>query len=861
MAAGVPLPVEEVRGELLSAIGAGNSRILLRAPTGSGKSTAVPLMLRDEAAVAGRILVVQPRRMAARMLATYVARLAGTRVGEKVGYAVRFDTRYGAGTEVIYLTDGVLQRWLQDEPDLPGVGAVIFDEFHERRLASDLGLARVLDLQEGPRPDLAVLVMSATLDTGGLATYLATARDGGNRKVTDLQAGGRTYPVEIAYRPEPPPRRGGRGAMEAVPVWERVADACRDEINRIPAEPSEPSPRILVFLPGTFEIRKTQSLLEQVSWMKGWEVKPLYSALAQERQWEAVASEGGPRVILATNVAETSITIEGIRTVIDAGLARIAEFDARRGVDTLTIQKVSRAAGEQRAGRAGRTGPGRAVRLWSESEHARRAPFEKPEVLRVDLAEAVLGLAAAGVGDVRHYRWLDAPQEQSLTRAEELLRSLGATDDQGITDEGRLLTRFPLHPRLSRLLHAALEEDCVAEACFAAAVHQAGGCFTRKATRSQREDFQEPDDLSDFEAEWRAAGRARQLRFDPRACQGDGIHGGQVRETLKAYEQLLGIAKRQGMNPGEATFEIRREELARALLAAFSDHVAVRRGSATLACQVVGGRRGKVAEGSMARTCEIFLATEMTEVQGRETTVHLSGCSIVRREWLEHLFPGELRTSDGAVFDEATRRVVQCQRVTFRDLVIEEKSGGEAAPEAGAALLAERVVDGSLKLKKWDGKVERWIRRLNFLAEARPDLEMPAIGEDERALIIAQVCMGARSYKEIKDREVWPALEEWLSAPQKAALGSYAPERLTLANGREVRVRYEDEGPVIGIKVQQLYGVEETPAIAGNPVRVEILAPNQRPWQVTRDLPSFWENGYAQMKKDLAGRYPKHEWR
>ncbi|HEY8961291.1 MAG TPA: helicase-related protein, partial [Luteolibacter sp.] len=443
------LPVFEIESALRDAIRQpSRARVLLKAPTGSGKSTAVPGMLVD-AGIRGRILVIEPRRMAARLLAGWVAKQRGTQLGAGVGYSVRFDSRYGRDTQIVYLTDGVFQRWLQEDPSLDGVEAVIFDEFHERRLAVDVALARCLDLQDGARPDLKVIVMSATLQTAGLADYLAP--------VSLLEAGGRTFPVEQLWRPERAPQHDRRGGPpRETPVWERLAAVCREAITF-------PDPgNLLLFLPGTHEIRKTITEIESGSWSRGWDVFPLYSSLPPAAQEAAIAPGPRPKIIVATNVAETSLTIDGVRTVIDAGLARIASFDPRRGIDTLHIRKISRAAAEQRAGRAGRTAPGRCFRLWSEAEHARREAFEAPEVRRVDLAECVLLLKAAGVSEIRDFRWLDAPLEESLQRAERLLHDLGALDAHGmLTDEGRKMAALPLEPRFSRLMLAGMEHGCV----------------------------------------------------------------------------------------------------------------------------------------------------------------------------------------------------------------------------------------------------------------------------------------------------------------------------------------------------------------------------------------------------------------
>ncbi|MEC9055476.1 MAG: ATP-dependent helicase C-terminal domain-containing protein, partial [Verrucomicrobiota bacterium] len=331
---------------------------------------------------------------------------------------------------------------------------------------------------------------------------------------------------------------------------------------------------------------------------------------------------------------------------------------------------------------------------------------------------------------------------------------------------------------------------------------------------------------------------------------------------LQTWKQLCGLTGRPSIRAGQVAMEELRVPLGRAVLAAYGDHVAARTSRGSLACRVVAGRRGKLDEGSVARDAVLLVATGMTEVQGREMTVRLSHALRVEEEWLRELFPVGFREEAGAVFDEVARRVVARRRVMFYDLVIEEKEGGEVSDEEAASLLADHIVSGSLKLKRWDAKVERWVARVAFVSQSSPELEISPIGDEEKKLIVTQVCRKARSYREVKDREVWPVLRDWLSAPQSAALESYAPERIELANGVGAKVVYETgKDPSIALKVQQLYGVRETPTISGRPVQVQVLAPNQRPWQVTQDLKSFWENGYPRMKKDLAGRYPRHEWR
>ena len=839
----VKLPVHEVEEKIRAAVRPQQGRLLLKAPTGSGKSTAVPSMVRAE--IEGRVIVVQPRRIAARLLADFVARMTGTSLGKGVGYAIRFESKSGPETEILFVTDGVLQRMLLDDPELKGVGAVIFDEFHERRLSSDLSLARVLDLQESIRPDLRVVVMSATLETGGLKDYLDPCEL--------VEAGGRLFPVEVEHRGERPVGRRGMNRHEE--VWDRVATAVKAEAKELDA-----GDRILVFLPGMHEIRKSQSLLENASAMNGWEILPLYSALSPAAQQAAIRLDGSKRVILSTNVAETSVTIEGVKVVVDSGLVRQSSYDVARGFDSLRIEKIARASAEQRAGRAGRTAAGRCVRLWSESDHRGRLEFETPEVRRVDLAEAVLFLKRLGVVRVDDFRWLDAPEVTRRNEAEDLLTWLGALDREGrLTKMGREMARLPMHPRLASLvLHG---RECLGEVLFVAAAVQGEGLFKKGDRGTKWADFLEgePGWKNDFAAEWLAMRSAKAADFRPRDCDTLGVLARGARETWKNFQQIGRLMQKRGVRIKEPDFRQRGEACAKAMLLAFGDRLAVRRDQGSVVCHVVGGRKGKLHSKSVVKHSPLFLAAEVIEVEGRERSVRLSRCVEIDEDWIPS---DEIRESENVIFDEIARRVVAVKQRTFRGLVLEEKRGGEVDPDLAGGLLAQRVIAGELILKKWDNKVERWIARLDFLSKARPELELPGFDEDDRESAISQICAGATTFKEVRDRDPWRTLDQWLSAPQKQALESFAPEKITLSNGVNTRVLYESGSePWCEEKVQRLYGVEETPVIAnGHPLVVKILAPNQRPWQVTTDMPGFWERGFTQMKKDLAGRYPKHNW-
>ena len=840
----VKLPVHEVEQEIRSALRGDQSRVLLKAPTGSGKSTAVPEMVRAE--VDGQVIVVQPRRMAARLLAHFVAGQLGTSLGKGVGYAIRFEKRASSETEILFVTDGVLQRMLIEDPDLSGVGAVIFDEFHERRLASDLSLARILDLQQGSRPELRVVVMSATLEVGDLARYL--------RPCHFIETGGRLYPVESIYRAEKAVTR--RGPMQKQELWHRVASAIQGEFSELMA-----GERILVFLPGLYEIRKTQTLLESLAWMKEWDIKPLYSALSPEAQKQAIVVDDSKRIILSTNVAETSLTIEGVKVVVDSGLARQLNYDVNRGFNSLGLEKISRAAAEQRAGRAGRMGPGRCIRLWSEADHRGRRSFEVPEILRVDFTEAFLFLKQLGVDQVSEFRWLDPPEQQQLKDAQNMLESLGAIDGEGLlTSAGREMARLPMHPRLSALILAG--ENCLGEVLFVAAAVQCDGVFKKGGKGPRWFEFLEGELgwRNDFAAEWLAILDALRVNFSRRDCDRMGILASGARETWKVFCQLKQMMEKRGQRVHEPDLRQRGEDCAKAMMLAFADRLAVRRDQGSKVCHVVGERSGKLDSSSCVRDEPFFLATDLTEIEGRERVVKLTRCVALDHAWID---TNEILHQKGVIFDELTRRVVSVEKKVFRGLILESKKGGEVDPDLAGALLAQRVIAGELDLKQWDAKVERWIARLVFLRGVMPELELPDFNDDDREMVIGQICSGATTYKEVKNRDPWIVLRDWLSKLQIAALDQYAPEKIQLVNGINTKVMYSlEQDPWIEEKVQRLYGVSETPKIAqGFPLVVKILAPNQRAWQITRDLPGFWENGFLQMKKDLAGRYPKHDWR
>ena len=830
------LPIDQIRGDVLEAVREPGFCVLLSAPTGSGKSTRVPGMLLEAGhGERGTIIVVQPRRLAARLLAGYVARQFPCKLGREVGYTVRFDSCRSEATRILFVTDGILERRLTEDPQLHGVSAVIFDEVHERRLSGDLCLARVLQLQRGARPDIGVFVMSATLELDKLQHYLPQA--------TVLRAEGRLYPVEVSYRP-PVAARNRFGYVVPPPVWEQCADAVCSLAEQ------DDSGDILVFLPGAYEIRRTVELLEQRPALRGRDVFPLHGQMTPEAQAQAVECGTRPRVIVSTNIAETSLTIEGVRSVVDSGTARESRWDPQRGISTLHVEPISQAQAEQRAGRAGRLGPGRCIRLWSEADHRRRSPFPSPEVHRADISAAFLHLLSwgcRGLSDIRAFPWPDAPSEAETQRAWQLLEDLDAVQPGGLSDTGRRMLSYPLPPVTARMLVAGAASGCEAEMAAIAALLQSENI---SLSSGLSDTLRRDDDYTDFQAEWRAVQAAEQLHFSPEACTKLGILGRAAREVWAAYRQML----RQPQTPD---FTIHRAGIVRSLLGSLPRQVAARNRTSTDTARLPGRRGGKIAADSVARRADVFLAAEMAEIGGKNVETRLSRCTILSSDDL-------LTTeADVAVYDSSRCRVLNMHRTLYRDLVLAEKETGDASPDAAAPLLADQVVRGNLRLEGWDGHVLQWIHRLTCLRNAMPELELPDFGEEDRLVAITMLCEGAVCYKDIRNRPVLPILGEWLSPWQKECLNRYAPKAIKLANGREVKLLYREDGtPTFALKCQLLFGVPQTPVIAEGRVRclIEILAPNQRPYQITSDLASFWRNGYPQMKKDLAGRYPRHDW-
>ncbi len=838
--ADVILPVEALRDAILTSVREGQS-LILSAETGSGKTTAVPRMLLDSAVVPGRIVVLQPRRIATRAAARRVAAMVGEPVGARVGFRTRHERSESRETRLLFVTDGLFVRMIQDDPALRGIGIVMVDEFHERSLSSDLAVGLIRHLQATSRPDLKLVLASATIDVEGLASAI------GARVV---ESPGRLHPVEVVY--EPP-------AREEDPSWRVAARAAASALG------SGERGDILIFLPGKGEIERCVESLrsERIVAELGTRVVPLHGSLPPAEQDEAIQEGGGQRVVVATNVAETSLTIPGVTLVIDSGLARVHRFDPRRGLNTLRLEPVSQASAAQRAGRAGRVRPGRCVRLWSERSHGRRAAFDAPEVERVELAEARLLLAAFGWIEVASFPWITQPPPERIAEAETSLRVTGAIDSSGtITALGRQLASIPAHPRLARFLVAAHAVAVAARAATWAAIVSERD----PAERVDREDLARclghDDPLGDLVA---------RERLVERVAAGErvaGVDRGAVREVEMAARQLLRAVREAASDDPWPTKDDEHARLMRALVAAFPDRVGWRMDPLRPHVAMSGVRACELAPQSLMTGSGAVLALDIGDrTDGRRTVSTLGLVEPVPEQLLRHLLPGRFTTVRELRWDPSRQVVVDLAEERFDETVIASKARDvtDARKTPGAdGVLADEILAGRVKLNRWDEGVDRWLARVRSVAAWFPERSITRFDDEELAVLLREFCNGAVRAVDVRDREVLPVLQGALGWDELQFVEKMAPSDLGLPSGRRLRLTYEPGQPPRGRgRIQDFFGLSETPRVAGGRevVLLELTGPNMRPLQVTSDLANFWRVLYPQIRPELKRRYPRHDWR
>jgi len=852
-----PLPVDEVLPALTAAL-AEHRAAVLTAPTGAGKTTRVPpavaSLLADSASDARRVVMLEPRRIAARAAARRIAEEGGWRLGDEVGYQVRFDRRASADTRILVVTEGLLVQRLQSDPFLEGVGAVVFDEFHERSLDADLALAMAARVQREVRPDLLLTVMSATLDAAPLARFL-----GGCPAV---ESRGFLHPVEIDWLDPTDRRLAGLGItpgssrpsdVSALAAW-----GVRRMLERVDGD-------VLCFLPGVGEIHRTAEALEEVARARGLDLAPLHGSLPPAEQDAVLSPSERRRVVLATNVAETSVTIEGIEGVVDSGWVRQMRFDPARGLDKLELVRISRASAAQRTGRAGRLGPGRCLRLWSEHEHRGLAERTPPEVARVDLAGATLQLLAWGESDAAAFPWYEAPDTTALAAAEELLARLGAVEANGVTALGRAMAALPAHPRLARLLAEGHRLGHAGAAAMAAALLGERFPIRRRhgeaAPRPARSDLLEAAEAVE--------------RFSRGGAWTEGLNRGAARFALQARDQLASMAGRLGGESGREGATVPADEaVLRAAFAAFPDRLCRRREPRGRRAAMVGGRGVELDTGSAVTEAELFVALELAGGFKGAGDARARLASAVDEAWL----PEErVREATEVEFDPERQRVIGYRRRRYLlgadTLLLDERevpltADLTAAAEAALAAAAAADLEGALPLA--DDAVASFLARLGWLAAVRPELALPEFGDAALTELLPALVAGRRSFAELAKAPLLDVMRGLLTPAQLRALEREAPERLEVPSGNRIRLDYAagaatgetGRPPVLAVRIQEMFGLAETPRVGGGrvPVLLHLLAPNHRPQQVTDDLASFWQNTYPEVRKELAGRYPKHAW-
>jgi ATP-dependent helicase HrpB len=803
-----PLPIDAVLGELAHTLGGNNAAVLV-APPGAGKTTRVPLALLDEPwARAKKIIVLEPRRIAARASAERMAKTLGERAGETVGYRVRFGSKVSRATRIEVVTEGIFSRQILDDPELRGVAAVLFDEFHERSLDADMGLALARDAQTGLREDLRLLVMSATLDGARVARLLGDA--------PVVESEGRAFPVETRYL----------GRKPDMPLERQMADAIATALRADPGS-------VLAFLPGAAEIRRTQNFLEERVKDASTEIVPLFGALDAAVQDRAIAPapKGCRKVVLATSIAETSLTIEGVRIVVDSGLARVPRYEPDIALTRLETVRASRAAVDQRRGRAGRTEPGICYRLWDEPQTASLAAYTQPEILSADLSSLVLDLAQWGVTDPATLSFLDPPPPPALKEAKSLLRELNALDADGrITAEGRRLRALALPPRLARMI---VDSDRLGAGEAAAEI---AAILTERGLGGDSVDLDH---------------RLDQFR----------------RDRSQRATSARDLARRWASQVASSSSPAKSADLSTGIMLAFAfpDRVARNRGNGSF---VLANGRGAAVEQTSALARAPYVA--VGELTGTAAVGRILLAARISQEEIESQFADHIESTDDTTFDRGAMALRARRRKTLHAITLSEAPLALSPSAETARIFAEGLIAAGLDKLPWSKSAKQWRDRVMFLRKAQGEVQgesWPDLSDDGLIASAADWLVPAlynkASLKDFSAGDLSEALLTLLPWELRARLEREAPTHFEAPTGTMLAIDYEaEQGPTIAVRLQELFGLNTHPSIAKGkiPLVLELLSPAQRPVQVTRDLPGFWRGSYAAVRSDLRGRYPRHPW-
>ena len=818
------LPIEDVLPELRQAL-AQHSNALLTAPPGAGKTTGVPLALLDAPWLAGqKILMLEPRRLAARAAAHRLSVTRHEPVGGTVGYRMRLDTNVGPLTRIEVVTEGVLTRLLVRNPELDGYGAILFDEFHERSLQADTGLALALETQRLVRPELRLLVMSATLNCGPLSDLL------GRAPVISCQ--GRMFPVETRYLDRP----------LAGPLDAAVVQCIRRSL-------AQDSGSLLVFLPGMAEIRRVERTLRDAGMDSDIIIAPLHGDLPQADQDQAIepTKAGTRKVVLATSIAETSVTIDGIRVVIDAGQLRAPKFDSRSGLTRLETIRVTQDSADQRRGRAGRLEPGVCYRLWTEQEHQRLAVSRPPEILEADLAPFLVDLAQWGVSDPSELSWLTPPPSGALAQARDLLIRLRALDANGrLTPHGRQMSDLSLHPRLAHMLLSSTPLDCVGLACDLAALLSERDILRAPSVRQR--DIRVRLDLLDGRSGEVAAGSA------PREAIG------RIKRTAHQWErQLQQLTRSRSTRKPD---DVNRAGLLLAL--AYPDRIAQRQAGRDARYLLANGRGAQFTHPDPL-AAEPYLV--IAELDAGSQWARIDLAAPVSQKEIEALYTEEIVESEAVAWDERAGAVRASRQRRLGALLLSDEALSKPDPSLVVAALVDGIRQAGLEQLTWSPDLQEWRRRVCFLRRLDganntwPDVSDEGLVQTLEQWL-APAIHGLTTLERVKRMDLTPPIHALLSPAQHRALNRLAPTHVAVPSGSSIRVDYAEDPPVLAVRLQEMFGCQDTPRIVDGrvPLMLHLLSPAKRPVQVTKDLASFWTNGYPDVRKELRGRYPKHHW-
>jgi ATP-dependent helicase HrpB len=835
-----PLPIDAVLERLAQALAADNAAVLV-APPGAGKTTRVPLALLDAPWIGGgKIIMLEPRRIAARASAERMAKTLGERVGETVGYRVRFGSKVSRQTRIEVVTEGIFSRQILDDPELSGVAAVLFDEFHERSLDADMGLALARDAQTGLREDLRILVMSATIDGARVAKLLSNA--------PVIESEGRAFAVDTRYL----------GRKPDVPLERQMADAIATALRTDAGS-------VLAFLPGAAEIRRTQNFLTERVKDASTEIVPLFGALDAGVQDRAIAPapKGCRKVVLATSIAETSLTIEGVRIVVDSGVARVPRYEPDIGLTRLETVRASRAAVDQRRGRAGRTEPGVCYRLWDEPQTASLAAYTQPEMLSADLSSLVLDLAQWGVRDPSTLAFLDPPPGPALNEAHSLLRELGALDADGrITAEGRSLRALALPPRLARMIVDSHRLGAGEEAaCIAAILTERGLGGDSVDIDARLDQFRRDRSPRASSARSLAERWVQQVAAAERAAVSSSPLAGEGRGDRDERSSLPGTAGRASMR-GAVTPRAEAELGTGTMLAfAFPDRVAKNRGNGSF---VLANGRGASIEQTSALARALYIA--VAELTGTAASGRILLAAPIAQGDIESHFADQIESSDEVTFDRGAMALRARRKRTLHAITLSEAPLALSPSAETARVLADGLVAAGLDRLPWSKPLKQWRDRVMFLRAAEgepwPDLSDAAL-EAQRENWLVPALFDKTGLKDLSAGDLSEAMMALLPWDLRARLDREAPTHFEAPTGTQLPIDYEaEQGPTIAVRLQELFGLTTHPSLAKGKVALvlELLSPAHRPVQVTRDLPGFWRGSYAAVRSDLRGRYPRHPW-